>query len=62
MCQRRQNSMILVALYGESKLAGIRIPTILDSPTAMSEYAEKSKYSWSPNASAAPHASRVPGA
>ena len=37
MCQRRQKSMMLVALYGDSKLTGIRMPSIFDNPTAMSE-------------------------
>ena len=37
MCQRRQNSMMLVALYGELKLSGRSTLNIFDRPIAMSE-------------------------
>ena len=37
MCQRRQNSMMLPALYGELKLSGKRMPNRRDRPIAMSE-------------------------
>ena len=52
MCHLRQNSMMLVALYGEAKLIGRTTPNMRDSPIAMSEYPEKSKYSCSVYASA----------
>ena len=32
MCQRRQKSMMLVALYGELKLNGSRMPNISAEP------------------------------
>ena len=56
MCQRRQKSMMLVALYGELKLTGRRKPNMAAKPIAISEYPEKSKYSWNVNASAPPQA------
>ena len=43
MCQRRQNSMMLRALYGELKLSGRSMLNSRESPMAMSEYPEKSK-------------------
>ena len=36
MCQRRQKSDGLTALYGESKFCGNRRPIMMATPTAMS--------------------------
>ena len=37
MCQQRQNSMMLAALYGEWKFSGSTTPNRRDRPIAMSE-------------------------
>src|SRR5579859_4724188 len=58
MCQRRQKSIIELALYGELKFAGNVTPKRRASPIAMSEYPEKSKYSWKVYASTPPQAAR----
>ena len=42
MCQCRQNMVMLVCKYGQSKFSGIGIPNNRAEPIAMSEYAEKS--------------------
>ena len=43
MCQHLQNSDIFFVLNGDKKLIGSAIPNIRPSPTAISEYPEKSK-------------------
>ena len=59
MCHRRQNSIIEVALYGEEKLIGNRMPKSNAKPIAISEYPEKSKYIWTAKNTAASQAVNV---
>ena len=43
MFQRRQNSVSVVASYGQRKFSDMRNPNIRLNPIAMSEYPERSK-------------------